>query len=140
MPLPAGCGDIEYSGALRRILVPVALRFRPQILLVSCGFDAHRADPLASMELTAEGFAHMTRIVRTLAEDVCGGRLVLLLEGGYSAAGLREGTAAVLDEMLAAQTRPIPPAADAPAGSMLSAVVKQVADVHRRFFPDLGAA
>lgn len=140
VPLPAGCGDIEYTGALRRILVPVALRFRPQILLVSCGFDAHRADPLASMELTAEGFTDMTRIVRTLAEDVCGGRLVLLLEGGYSAAGLREGTGAVLDEILAPEPRSIPAARDTPAGSMLSEVVKQVADVHRRFFPDLGAA
>jgi len=140
VPLPAGCGDLEYVGALRRILVPVAARFQPQIVLVSCGFDAHRADPLASMELTGEGFAQMTRVLRVLAESWCGGRLVLLLEGGYSATGLREGTGAVLDEILAPEARPIPAAPEAPPGSMLGEVVEQVADVHRRFFPDLGAA
>ena len=140
VPMPAGCGDLEYVGALRRILVPVAERFQPQIVLVSCGFDAHRADPLASMELSGEGFAQMARTVRALADDVCGGRLVLVLEGGYSAAGLREGTSAVLDEILAPQTHPISPAPEAPPGSMLGEVVGQVADVHRRFFPGLGAA
>ena len=82
----------------------------------------------------------MARTVRALAEDVCGGRLVLLLEGGYSATGLREGTAAVLDEILTAEPHPIPAAPQAPPGSMLGEVVGQVADVHRRFFPDLGAA
>jgi acetoin utilization deacetylase AcuC-like enzyme len=140
VPMPAGCGDLEYVGALRRILVPVATRFQPQIVLVSCGFDAHRADPLASMELSADGFAQMARTVRALAEDICGGRLVLLLEGGYSATGLREGTAAVLDEILTAQPQPIPAAPQAPPGSMLGEVVGQVAEVQRRFFPDLGAA
>jgi len=95
---------------------------------------------LASMELSGEGFAEMARTVRALADDVCGGRLVLLLEGGYSAAGLREGTSAVLDEILAPQTHPISPAPEAPPGSMLGEVVGQVADVHRRFFPGLGAA
>jgi acetoin utilization deacetylase AcuC-like enzyme len=138
--MPAGCGDLEYVGALRRILIPVGERFQPQIVLVSCGFDAHRADPLASMELTGEGFAQMARMLRALADDVCGGRVVLLLEGGYSATGLQEGTSAVLDEMLAPQTQPISPAPQAPPGSMLGEVVGQVADVHRRFFPDLGAA
>ena len=140
VPMPAGCGDVEYVGALRRILVPVAARFQPQIILVSCGFDAHQADPLASMELTAEGFAQMARTVRALAEDICGGRLVLLLEGGYSATGLHEGMAAVLDEILASEPQPVPTAPQAPPGSMLGEVVGQVADVQRRFFPDLGAA
>jgi acetoin utilization deacetylase AcuC-like enzyme len=140
VPMPAGCGDLEYVGALRRILVPVAARFRPEIVLVSCGFDAHHADPLASMELTAQGFAQMARTVRALAEDLCAGRLVFLLEGGYSATGLREGTGAVLDELLAARPEPISEAPQAPPGSMLGEVVGQVADVHRRFFPDLGAA
>jgi len=140
VPMPAGCGDLEYVGALRRILVPVGEQFRPQIVLVSCGFDAHRADPLASMELTGQGFAQMAQIVRALAEDVCEGRLVLLLEGGYSATGLREGTGAVLDALLPMQPHPIPAAPEAAPGSMLGEVVGQVADVHRRFFPDLGAA
>jgi acetoin utilization deacetylase AcuC-like enzyme len=140
VPMPAGCGDVEYVGALRRILVPVGEQFQPQMVLVSCGFDAHRADPLASMELTGQGFGQMAQIVRALAEDVCEGRLVLLLEGGYSATGLREGTAAVLDAILPARPQPLPAAPMAPPDSLLGEVLGQVADVHRRFFPDLGAA
>ncbi len=92
IPMPAGCGDAEYTGALQRLLVPAALAFRPEMVLVSCGFDAHRDDPLAAMEVSGEGFRTMARIVRALAEDLCGGRAVFVLEGGYAASGLREGT------------------------------------------------
>src|SRR5262245_59028163 len=55
VPMPAGCGDAEYVGALQRLLVPVARAFRPEVVLVSCGFDAHRDDPLAQMQLSGEG-------------------------------------------------------------------------------------
>src|SRR5262247_3775790 len=84
VPMPAGCGDDEYVGALQRLLVPVARAFRPEILLVSCGFDAHRDDPLAQMEVTRAGFRGMAALVRALADDLCEGRLALVLEGGYA--------------------------------------------------------
>jgi acetoin utilization deacetylase AcuC-like enzyme len=138
VPLPAGCGDAEYLGALHRVLVPVAMRFRPEIVLVSCGFDAHRDDPLASMEVSGAGFAEMTRIVRALASDLCGGRVVFLLEGGYSARGLYEGAAAVLDA-LAEPPRPLASPPDAPSGSPLGRVLADVARVHRGRNPDLGS-
>jgi acetoin utilization deacetylase AcuC-like enzyme len=97
VPLPAGCGDAEYVGALQRVLVPAANAYRPELILVSCGFDAHRDDPLAAMQVSGEGFRAMAACVRKLADDLCGGRLVLLLEGGYALSGLREGTESVLD-------------------------------------------
>jgi acetoin utilization deacetylase AcuC-like enzyme len=140
VPLPPGCGDAEYAGVLRRVLVPIALAFRPELILVSCGFDAHRDDPLASMQLTRAGYAEMTRIVRALADEVCGGRVALVLEGGYAPSGLHDGTSAVLDALLEASAPALGPAPELVPGSTLAHVVGQVAAVHRRRFPDLGAA
>jgi acetoin utilization deacetylase AcuC-like enzyme len=140
VPMPAGCGDAEYLGVLRRILVPVARRHRPDLILVSCGFDAHRSDPLASMEVTGEGFRDMTRVVRALADELCRGRLAFVLEGGYSAQGLREGTAAVLDVLLDPDPPPLGAAPALEAGSVLRAVVDRVAMVHGSDCPGIGAA
>ena len=82
-PFPAGCGDKEYIDAFERILVPAAEQFRPDFILVSAGFDAHRDDPLAAMKVTEDGFEEMSRVVRGLAKSLCGDRLVSVLEGGY---------------------------------------------------------
>jgi acetoin utilization deacetylase AcuC-like enzyme len=140
IPLPAGCGDEEYTGVLQRILVPVAQVFRPELILLSCGFDAHRDDPLAGMRVTAEGYRAMARIVRALAEELCGGRLACVLEGGYAASGLEQGTGAVLDTLL--DPGPLQPPAPAPleAQSILANVIQRVAAVHGSRFPGLGAA
>jgi acetoin utilization deacetylase AcuC-like enzyme len=140
VPLPGGCGDAEYVGVLRRVLVPVARSFRPQLILVSAGFDAHRDDPLASMEVTQQGFAEMARTVRALADDVCGGRVAFVLEGGYAPRGLREGVGAVLDALLAPQAPSLPPLPPLAPGSTLAHVVGRVAAIHRRFHPGVGAA
>ncbi|MSS71647.1 MAG: histone deacetylase [Candidatus Latescibacteria bacterium] len=83
VPLPPGCGDEEYEAAFREKLRPSATWFSPDLVLISAGFDAHRDDPLSSMQVTERGFETMTRTVRRIADDLCGGRLVSLLEGGY---------------------------------------------------------
>ena len=140
VPLPAGCGDVEYVGALQRVLVPVATAFRPEIVLVSCGFDAHRDDPLAQMEVTRDGFRAMTALVRALADSLCEGRLALFLEGGYSAEGLREGTGAVLDALLPADPLPPTPRVELHRAPRLARVLERVAAVHRSRYPELGAA
>jgi len=106
--MPAGCGDDEYVGVFQRILVPATRAFRPDFVLVSCGFDAHRDDPLASMQVTGAGFASLAAIVRRLADEVCGGRLAFVLEGGYALTGVREGTAAVLDALTPTEAPPLP--------------------------------
>ncbi len=137
IPLPAGCGDEEYTGALRRILVPVTEQWRPEMIIVSCGFDAHRDDPLGSMEISGAGFAAMTHLVRALADDLCGGRLLLVLEGGYALSGLLEATGATLDALLA--ERAIPPhPTDLVPGSVLDGVVRRVSEAHGEFFSGLG--
>ena len=83
VPMAAGSGDREYLSVFRERLVPALEEFRPGFVLISAGFDAHRDDPLAGMELTEAGYAGMTGIVREAADRLCGGRIVSLLEGGY---------------------------------------------------------
>ncbi len=138
VPMPPGCGDPEYVGVFQRVVVPAVARFRPEIILVSCGFDAHAADPLAAMDVSGAGFADLTRLVRALAEDLCGGGLVFLLEGGYADSGLYEGTGAVLDALAEAPGR-TPALPDAPTGSTLRGLVERVAEVHGAQIPGLGA-
>ena len=138
VPLPPGCGDLEYTGIMRRVLVPVALGFRPEMLLVSCGFDAHRDDPLASMLVTGAGFAELARIARALAEEVCGGRVAFILEGGYSPTGLAEGTAALLDTLLERETPALAPLPPLVRGGTLAGLVSQVAHLHKDRYPRIG--
>jgi acetoin utilization deacetylase AcuC-like enzyme len=140
VPLPPGCGDDEHVGVLRRIFAPVALAFRPQLILVSCGFDAHRDDPLASMQVSRSGYARMAQTLRAVADEICGGRVAFILEGGYAESGLYEGTSAVLDASLDAAPAALGAAPSAPPGSTLAQVVRQVAAVHRDRFAGLGAA
>ena len=136
LALPPGCGDLEYVGLVHRVLVPVIRRFAPEMILVSCGFDAHRDDPLASMNLSAEGYREMTRVVAELADELCGGRLAFVLEGGYAASGLEDGTDAVVKALLdpSAQAPPVP---EAPPGSRLRALVEAASAVHGQRHRDL---
>ncbi len=80
VPWPGGMGDAEYLAAFDRVLLPIAARFGPQLVLVSCGFDAAEGDLLGEMRLTPEGYATLTSRLLALAR----GRLVLALEGGYN--------------------------------------------------------
>jgi acetoin utilization deacetylase AcuC-like enzyme len=138
VPMPAGCGDAEYVGSLQRLFVPVAQWFRPDVVLVSCGFDAHREDPLAAMEVSGGGFLAMAALTRGVAEMCCGGRVVFALEGGYALEGLVEGTGAVLEAALEARAPRVAPV-EMPAGSLLRRLVDSVVAVHGERVPGLGA-
>jgi acetoin utilization deacetylase AcuC-like enzyme len=85
VPLPPGSGVGAYGAALDRVVVPAIRAHAPELILVSCGFDASAADPSARMMLTAQDFACMTETAAALAKELCGERLVLCQEGGYSA-------------------------------------------------------
>ncbi len=84
VPMEAGEGDDEYRAVFQKVLVPAAEAFKPDFVMISAGFDAHRDDPLASMGLTEEGYADLTAIVAGLAKQHCQGRLLSSLEGGYN--------------------------------------------------------
>jgi acetoin utilization deacetylase AcuC-like enzyme len=99
VPLPGGSGDEEFISALADVLVPAADEFAPDLVLISAGFDAHVSDPLGGMAVTTAGYAELTRIIVDLAERHCDGRVVSVLEGGYSLAGLGESVEAHLQAM-----------------------------------------
>ncbi len=116
LPFPGGYGDTEYVTAFLEVVEPVARAFRPEFVLVSAGFDAHARDPLASMEVSESGFAAMARTLLRTARDLCGGRFVAVLEGGYDLQGLARSVDAVLREMSGAwlDEAITPPAGNAP--------------------------
>lgn len=93
-PFPAGAGRREILGAYHDRLLPAADAFRPQLVLVSAGFDSRAGDPLGRFTLGDDDFAEMTRVVCGIAERHAGGRLVSTLEGGYDLAGLAAAAAA----------------------------------------------
>jgi len=140
VPLPAGCGDAEYLGALQRLVAPAARAFAPEFMLVSCGFDAHADDPLASMNVSEQGYKQMAQVVRAMADELCGGRLLFVLEGGYALSGLEQGTRSVLDALLPGEPAPLPPTEMLEPGSTLAGVLAQVAAVHSARIPDIGHA
>lgn len=84
LPLPAGSGHAAYLHAIDRVATPAIQAFKPDIINVACGFDAAVPDPLSSMLATAETFRQMTLKIKELAANICGGKLVLVHEGGYS--------------------------------------------------------
>ena len=88
VPLPAGSGDREYKEAFETVLKPAAVKFRPGLVLISAGFDAHERDLLGGMKVTSKGFAELTRIVKQIADECCQGRIVSVLEGGYGLEGM----------------------------------------------------
>jgi acetoin utilization deacetylase AcuC-like enzyme len=100
IPLPAGCGDGQYLAVFEQIIIPAGRRFSPQLILVSAGYDTHWADGLAMMQVSVSGFAQMVRIIKGLADELCEGRLVFALEGGYSLNALAASVKATFDVLL----------------------------------------
>ena len=133
-PMPAGLGDADYRLLFEDALVPVAAAYEPQLVLVSAGFDAHRDDPLGDQRLTDEGFAALAGVVRDIARRHAGGKLVMLLEGGYDLDGLARSVRACV-EVLGGSTPPEPRGASR-AGE---ALVHDVRAIARKTFKGFGS-
>jgi acetoin utilization deacetylase AcuC-like enzyme len=84
---------------MEKIVLPELFDFGPDLLLISAGFDAHSADPLAMMEMSAGGFAALTALLEDAAGELCGGRLLMTLEGGYDLDALASSLLATLEAM-----------------------------------------
>ncbi len=91
IPLSGGHGDSAYRELFASIIRPAIERFDPDLMLISAGFDAHWADPLASMQLTLTGYDYLARECLKLAERLCDGRIVFVMEGGYDLTALAHG-------------------------------------------------
>jgi acetoin utilization deacetylase AcuC-like enzyme len=127
VPLPMDCGDQQYRRAFETVLLPALRRFRPQLILVSAGFDGHFADPLAWMSLSCAGYYELALMLRQAAEELCGGRIVFSLEGGYDLTALAWGVRACFDALLgnpfAADPRgPAPASRDPDVESLLASI------------------
>lgn len=86
-----GSGDAQYMAVMDEIFSPVVRQFNPDIILVSAGFDAHYSDPLTDLNLTTQGFGKIIKKAKTAAEEVCDGRIIILLEGGYNLSAISRG-------------------------------------------------
>jgi acetoin utilization deacetylase AcuC-like enzyme len=91
VPLTAGGGDALYRGAFERVILPALEQYKPDLILVSAGFDASARDPLAEMTLSADAFGWMGRSLRKVADSTAKGRIALVLEGGYDLVALESG-------------------------------------------------
>ena len=107
------------------------------MILVSCGFDAHRDDPLGSMNVTAAGYRAMTAIVRSLAQELCGGRVLFVLEGGYAASSLLEGTRAVIEVMSSQRPAQAHEIGYLGPGSSLRGILEHASAGHARRWPGI---
>jgi|SRR5450759_1772770 acetoin utilization deacetylase AcuC-like enzyme len=136
VPWPAGMGDAEYLAAFDRVLLPIARIFRPEIVLVSAGFDAAEGDLLGEMRVTPQGFAAMTARLMGLA----GGRVVLALEGGYNLEAIAASAAQCL-RVLQGEKTDFP---DIPSADRISPAAERALDRVRReqapFWPVLTAS
>jgi acetoin utilization deacetylase AcuC-like enzyme len=100
VPLSMRAGDPEYGNIFEKILKPIALEYKPQLILVSAGFDIHYNDPLGGMEVTEKGFSRMTQIIMDIARETSQGKLAFTLEGGYDVMGQSRSVEAVLKELI----------------------------------------
>ncbi len=94
VPLPPGCGSQLFRERLERDMLPALRAFKPDFIIISAGCDAHRLDPLAGMNLEDDDFHWITEKLMRIGDEQCEGRIVSILEGGYSGEGLAGGTAA----------------------------------------------
>ena len=132
IPLPPGCGDAEYLQTFEQVVVPAAKLFRPGLILVSAGYDSHWAERLAMMQVSIIGFAQIAKTIRELADELCHGRLVFMLEGGYNLQALSCSVKATFD-MLLGNTNIDDPLGQSPHGfepPVISPLINLIKETH----------
>ncbi len=100
IPLPPRSSDSEYLAAFEQVIVPATARFRPQLIMVSAGYDCHWVDDMAYMLESTTGFAKSVQVIKDLADACCSGRIVMVLEGGYHPLALPHSVKATFDVLL----------------------------------------
>ncbi|MCX8117569.1 MAG: histone deacetylase [Desulfobacterota bacterium] len=139
IPLSIRAGDAEFGNIFEKLIKPIALEYRPQLVLISAGFDTHYNDPLGGMEVTEKGFARMTQILMEVAEATAQGRVAIALEGGYDVAGQGRSVKAVLKEL--AQISPLEKKdlleKEKSEYSRIDGVIRQVKEIQKRYWKSL---
>ncbi|MEZ4706651.1 MAG: histone deacetylase [Caldilineaceae bacterium] len=131
VPAPPGAGDEGYVESFRRILAPVAHEFKPDLILLSAGFDAHWLDPLASINLSVTGYSKLVEETLALADELCGGKLVAVLEGGYHLDVLAHCVLSTLRVLSSSPAGPSDPFGPAPSGERnIQQLIGQLRNLH----------
>jgi acetoin utilization deacetylase AcuC-like enzyme len=130
VPLPPGCGDVAYGVLMREVVVPMLRRFAPELILVSAGFDAHWADPLAEMRLSTAGFVELTRTLVEVADELCGRRIAFCLEGGYDLTALATSVAATVTTLVGGDPRDVVGPPPGGAFSSVGPIVERIKRIH----------
>ena len=105
IPLPAYAGDGAFSRIADEIIQPAVLEIKPELILVSAGFDSHWSDPLTMLGLSSQGFFNLSRRLLELADEHCKGRIVFVLEGGYDPHNVANGAQAVFTALAGLATQ-----------------------------------
>ncbi|MGD9184140.1 MAG: histone deacetylase [Desulfobacterales bacterium] len=137
IPITKGYGDGEYAAILQALLMPITAAFKPDLILVSAGFDPHASDPHGGMRLTPTGFAALTRSLLESAAACCDGRVVLVLEGGYDVDTIGDSVKAVLDELSGATKSAVAEIAATANPKKVNYALKRVVNVQRRYWKNL---
>ena len=129
LPISAGATDADYELVYTKVALPVLKQFRPELILISAGFDAHADDPLAGMRLTSGYFGHLTSAIAAIADECCGGRLVAVTEGGYDLAALADSLRATIRALEGNRSGTAAPAGASPRGeATVKAVLPHLSD------------
>ncbi len=133
LPLPHGTGDQGFARCYDELILPAIRSFDPQLIMVSAGYDAHWADPLGPLALSVAGYAALTQRLVTLSEELCGGRIVLVLEGGYDLQALGACAVAALRVLLGRDPGPDPIGPADRGEPNLSALIERARGEHPMF-------
>jgi len=139
VPLGKGCNDRDIARIIYYLVNPLALAYGPEIILVSCGFDLYLRDRLGGMRVTPEGYALITFFLLNIAERACNGRILFVMEGGYSIQGIKECGLRVMQELCNVPTltpSSIERVADANAAKL--SILKKVFEIHKKYWTHLG--
>jgi acetoin utilization deacetylase AcuC-like enzyme len=132
VPLPAGVGDQGFTRVYGELLTAAAERFRPDLIMVSAGYDAHWGDPLAGLRLSLGGYWRLAQTVVAVADRLCGGRLVVTLEGGYNLEVLSLGIADTCRALLGDAAPGSDPLGASPVPERdVADVLRAVREIHR---------
>ncbi|MFO7708743.1 MAG: hypothetical protein R6V84_11265 [Desulfobacterales bacterium] len=138
VPLHKGHGDRDFLCILQFLVRPLANAYRPEVILVPCGFDLWLHDRLAEMRVTAEGYGLMAALLSEIAEEVCGGRILFVMEGGYSAEGIRECGMKVMESLCRLSPAVLDSLHRIPAENPdRLPVLKKAIQIHRKYWPTL---
>jgi acetoin utilization deacetylase AcuC-like enzyme len=131
IPLQAGVGDEGFKTVYEKIVVPALHRFNPDLIMVSAGYDAHWDDPLANLNLSLTGYDWIARELIKSAEEICSGKIIFFLEGGYNLDVLRYGVTNTIRGLMGLDTFDDPLGPSKTTEPDINRLIKELHQIHK---------